>query len=148
MKGLHLRCNDGKEQPIKADLEKTFLEMLSWDGHVYIVIDALDECVEQRALLPWLVGLNCPNLHILVTSRGERDIEEHLNTAATFQISLLTSIVDLDISTYVESQVQMDPKFQQWSIVVQEEIKEKVGKGANGMYVVSTHFIKVQELTQ
>ena len=142
LKGLYSRCNDGGKQPIMADLERTFLEMLSWEGHVYIVIDALDECVEQRALLPWLVGLSCPNLHLLVTSRRERDIEEYLSPAAAAQIPLLASVVDLDISAYVESQVQKDPKFKQWPMGVQEDIKEKVGKGANGMYVISLNYIQ------
>ena len=48
----------------------------------YIMIDALDECIERGKTLNWLdklisgAGRKAANLHIMVTSRPERDIDK------------------------------------------------------------------------
>ena len=49
---------------------------------VYIILDGLDECdeSEREQLLKTMLGLcqNCPNLHVLVSSRKEVDIRRAL----------------------------------------------------------------------
>jgi len=47
----------------------------------YLVVDTLDECVERQDLLATveeLTGWKDTNLHILTTSRREKDIEESI----------------------------------------------------------------------
>lgn len=48
---------------------------------MYLVLDALDECITRSTLLKGLEEMDhwdLPNLHILVTSREETDIEDSL----------------------------------------------------------------------
>ncbi|RDK39337.1 hypothetical protein M752DRAFT_338219 [Aspergillus phoenicis ATCC 13157] len=74
--------------PSNAMLQETLLKMINaYKGDVFLILDALDECPnaairkERSFLLALLTELrkNCSdNIHILVTSRPEPDIIEHL----------------------------------------------------------------------
>ena len=104
---------------------------------VYLVIDALDECKERKRLLAFLVELrrwNETNIHVLVTSRREIDIENALGPIATQKISLEESVVDEDILTYVRHQLQHDPDLMKWPEEMRKDIETTLLEGANGMF--------------
>jgi hypothetical protein len=139
---LYERCNHGKLRPGLEELTGMLCEVIQSLDHVFVVIDALDECPkgqERDSLLTVLSNLKSSslyNLHILVTSRHEPDIEENLAPMLTSQpISLQGSGVDWDIRSHISSVLATDPKLKKWSDDVKQEIEAVLTMGANGMSV-------------
>lgn len=80
-------CKDGRDQPSISTLQSTFEKMLKAAGEVWIVLDSLDKCVFREdgahpELLAWLSSLHSCllNVHLLVTSRPEKDIRLTIET--------------------------------------------------------------------
>lgn len=108
--------------------------------HVFVVIDALDECPKNEGREQLLVVItdihsrSLDNLHVMVTSRREPDIEEALlPLLKTPAISLQGSQVDLDIRLHISSQLSTDPKLKKWPDETKAEIESALTSGANGM---------------
>ena len=65
-------------------LQNVLCDILDRFSQAYIIIDALDECTDHKKTLNWVNKLisdkihKAANLHIVVTSRPERDIHEIL----------------------------------------------------------------------
>lgn len=76
---------------------------------------------------------NAGKLHILVTSRQERDILEGLKGIATQTISLGGSKIDDDIAVHIHKQIERQPKLRRWPDRVKSEIERKLVGRANGM---------------
>lgn len=74
------------------------------------------------------------NLHVLVTSRREPDIEEVLTPLLTSpSMSLEGSEVDSDIQLHLAHQLATDTKLKKWSSELKSEIEDTLKNGANGM---------------
>ena len=77
---LYKRCE--VQQPSDEQLQNVLRDILDRFSEAYIVIDALDECTDREKTLNWLNKLisdtsrRAANLHIVVTSRPETDIDE------------------------------------------------------------------------
>jgi hypothetical protein len=85
----------------------------------YIMLDALDECTQRAELMEifeTMVGWKVPNLHLLVTSRRERDIESSLEGFVGPQnsICLQSEVVDKDIQRYVQQRLSDDKRLRKW----------------------------------
>jgi hypothetical protein len=112
--------------------------MLGEFEETFIILDALDECKEREKLLLLLEKLNSwgtEKLHVLVTSRRERDIEETLESLVTSEICLQSAVVDVDIHTHISERLQNDSKLRKWPANVEGEIERTLMDGAQGMYV-------------
>lgn len=104
---------------------------------VYIVIDALDECINKDDESIWSCLLtklksSIPSLHLLCTSRHISDIGGSL-TGAT-QIEIRAS--DADIKAYVLAQIGAKDRllgFCRDDATLQDEILKVVGSKAEGM---------------
>jgi hypothetical protein len=104
--------------------------------HTYIVLDALNECAERAELLRLIntiVGWELDSLHILATSRKERDIGDGLRGVVSPEIHIQSALVDSDIESYVQMILRDDPKFTKWPVKVREEIETALKGGAHGM---------------
>lgn len=104
----------------------------------FIVLDALDECNEREELLGLIRNLTSwkvEKLHVLATSRRERDIEESLLPLINDQICIQSALVNADIRTHVREQLRSDPKLQKWHPDIQMEIEQTLTDGAQGMSV-------------
>ncbi|KAH7378562.1 hypothetical protein BKA64DRAFT_648569 [Cadophora sp. MPI-SDFR-AT-0126] len=80
--------------------ENRFMHMVGYFRQAFIIIDALDECTEQEALLGLIekvVGWKFENLHILVTSQPEGGIEDALKPLVTDQICIQSTLVNADM---------------------------------------------------
>jgi ankyrin repeat domain-containing protein 50 len=117
--------------------------VLELPGENFIIADALDECsygAERTQLSTVLKEFSTwalPNLHILVTSRKEPDIEKALAPLVTSSpVCIQTKQVDADILLYVKSQLENDANLRERTRIPQlkEEIETTLVKGANGMY--------------
>jgi hypothetical protein len=80
---LFSSCENGRRQPSVHALSEVSQQIMQGFTHVYIVIDALDECTYRSELMNMLKQVarwRLQNLHLLMTSRKERDIESSLNS--------------------------------------------------------------------
>jgi hypothetical protein len=112
---------------------------------VYIVLDALDECSARigsrtEGLLSWiqdLMGSSERNIHLLVTSRPEHDIQSKLRNLMHEEniITIQSSLVSDDIQAYIHTRVRQGDGLKRWreQLEVQEEIEAALTLKANGM---------------
>jgi len=107
---------------------------------VYILLDALDESaqrVELMEMLKAIAGWQLQNLHLLVTSRKERDIKSSLDSivGSGNQICLESALVDKDIQRYIQQRLSTDESLYKWKKdnIVRQEIEAKLKEGAHGM---------------
>ena len=118
----------------------TLHQMIVTLRDTYIILDALDECDNRNDLLTSLeqiISWKDVNLHTIVTSRKEYDIEEILAslTDTEKRISIQSKLVDADIRTYVHDRLQIDRKLSKWQKMpkIQSEIEDTLIRKAGGM---------------
>jgi hypothetical protein len=135
-------CDSGQRQPSNRALMDALQSMMQDLPQIYIVLDALDECAQRVELMEMVettVKWNVPNLHLLVTSRRERDIENSLKGCVDLQnsICLQSEEVDKDIQHYVRQRLSDDKALSKWSrdIVLRQEIETALMEGSKGMCV-------------
>jgi hypothetical protein len=148
---LEMLCSsyeNGQRQLSPYALLDMLQEIIPQFPQVYIVLDALDECIDRAKLtsiLESITGWQFDGLHLLVTSRKERDIESLLECLAEDSniICLQSELVDQDIRRYVHQRLSVDKTLKKWQkdpdIVY--EIETALMEGAQGMYVYP--FIKL-----
>ena len=133
---LHAECQGGSRQASTSDLMRA-LESIIGDFHqVYFVIDALDECTDQKELLTFLTKISdrkLDNLHILATSRREQYIEESLTQIVTSHANLDSDRVGEDIRCYLRATLGNDHRFKKWTQAEHQEIEDTMMERANGM---------------
>jgi Cdc6-like AAA superfamily ATPase len=133
-------CHKGERQLILDDLLLILKEMIEGYNRTYIILDALDECLERQDLLEVIEQIHewkLPQLHMLVTSRMLRDIEEVLEPLIEprNRICIQSAAVDSDIEIYVDYRLRNDRKLRRWikHAKAQEEIKNTLKGKADGM---------------
>ncbi|KAF8499924.1 hypothetical protein JB92DRAFT_2677543, partial [Gautieria morchelliformis] len=134
---LFSRSADGRRSPSPEELMSTLKVLVEGFQIVYIVFDALDECSERNTFLTLLrevVSWGLGSLHLLVTSRKERDIEETLSSLVSHQVHMDDSLVDGDIQIHVSRTLGDDIKFSLCSAGEKEKIKTTLIEGAHGMF--------------
>ncbi|KAH8593172.1 hypothetical protein B0O99DRAFT_689076 [Bisporella sp. PMI_857] len=140
---LNILCELCKATPMKkAGLETAGAgEETCKLNHTFIVIDGLDEIPYGRqrqavlGFLRYLSGLFLPRLHILVTSRLERDIETAFLGSFRWQASEISrQDVTADIDIYITKQIEESFKLQSQPETIKLAIREKLVAGADGMF--------------
>jgi hypothetical protein len=128
---------EGKTPPPTLDgMYGTLASLISAFDQVYICLDALDECTDRKRLLDLLKRIlkqSLTSLHILATSRKERDLEASLTKMVTECIDLQNAEVDADIQSYIEDQLSKDWELTEPPVEIKEDIKEALMKNAKGM---------------
>jgi hypothetical protein len=133
---LYKRCHDGGSEPLTASLWDVLLFILDSFPNAYIIIDALDECIEREKVLKWIeavTGLKKPTLHLLVTSRDDEDIAARLRTLDPFHFPLQSSLVNRDIEQYIDNNLHKFVRRLDGQAIA--TIKEKSMEKAGGMWV-------------
>ena len=126
----------GTHMGTEADLSAILCDGMVEFDYIYIIIDALDECVERQKLLSVVQRLLHPktsNVHILVTSRSDADLEEHLIPMITEHMLLESSLIEHDIRSYVQEQLHHNPNLRRWPQRVQGKIESALMTGFQGM---------------
>ncbi|KAF2647459.1 hypothetical protein K491DRAFT_643989, partial [Lophiostoma macrostomum CBS 122681] len=138
---LFFSCESGQRQPSAHGLLDTLRQMILELPQVYILLDALDECLLRTDLmdiLETIAGWRLQNLHVLVTSRRERDIEDSIETFADIQhrICLQSIVVDKDIQQYVRQRLSDDKRLIKWKrdAAIMGDIEAALMNGAKGMF--------------
>ena len=144
---LFSSCGNGKQRPSLNALLDVIPDMFRQFAHAYVVLDALDECTQRPELMEMLetmVGWSLENMHLLMTSRKERDIEMSLETfvVADSTICLQRDVVDEDILQFVQQKLRDDRRLEKWNKndEVRQEIETALMRGALGMYVCYLSF--------
>jgi hypothetical protein len=144
---LFALCKNGRPLPqLHVLLEKT-QQMMQEFTHVYAVLDALDECRQRSRslgrmeILETIAGWRLQNLHLIMTSRKERDIESSLEDYVDKEdtVCLQSDVVDKDIQRYVQQRLSVDKSLVKWQkdAEIRQEIETVLMRGARGMYVCS-----------
>ena len=125
-------------QPSDEQLQNVLRDILDRFSRVYIMIDALDECIEREKTLNWVNKLisdtnrKPANLHIVVTSRPERDIHEVFATLDPHSVDVGEGNTK-DIVEYLK--LQMGSKFTKYDENTRAKIMSELEKHAEGSYV-------------
>lgn len=103
----------------------------TFDRRVFIVVDALDECPEKadhakrQDLLDQineLLSEKNENLHLLITSRKEVDIQESLQAVATAKLDIQTAFRG-DIELFVNNRLEVERRLARWSTEIKADLK-------------------------
>ena len=128
--------------PTEDELLELLLELLQHfkHAHVYVVIDALDECANYDKLFDQVIKpmhrlWHLPHLHLLVSSRREHYIINTMGECTMGEICLSAELVSSDITSYIQSAVGNEYRMKRWSTAIQEDVKGALISGSNGMYV-------------
>jgi hypothetical protein len=139
---LFSSCENGQWKPSSHALLQVIKEAAQEFTHVYVVLDALDECTQRSELMDMLeavAGWQLDNLHLLMTSRKERDIECSLEEYIREEdaVCLQRDIVDQDIQRYVQQRLRVDKGLAKLNkdAAVRQEIEAALMGGARGMQV-------------
>ncbi|KAG6906173.1 hypothetical protein DXG01_015448 [Tephrocybe rancida] len=130
---LYKRCG-GHQQPSVNQLQDVLCNILNGFSHAYIVIDALDECVDREETLVWVnkvvsdTNQAMDNLHIMVTSRPERDIEKVFGTFHLCVIDVGEATANQDIIKYLECQMESKLKGFRWVALQLAELEKCLSK--------------------
>ncbi|KAI1861538.1 hypothetical protein JX265_009505 [Neoarthrinium moseri] len=137
---LYASCNSGRDQPRIDRLQETFAKMVQESGEVWVVLDALDECTVRDKLLFWLENVRTgkQNVHLLATSRPERDIRSAIEKFSYEEerIPIQDDLIEADIRSYVHAQIREDKSFEIWNTRpdIQAEMETSLVSKANGMF--------------
>jgi hypothetical protein len=139
---LFSSCESGQRQPSIRALMDALQSMIQDLPQIYIMLDALDECAQRVDLMEMfemMMKWKAPNLHILLTSRREREIERSLEGCIDPQnsICLQSEVVDKDIQHYVQQRLLDDKTLRKWGkdIALRQEIQRALIEGSKGMCV-------------
>ncbi|KAL6918448.1 hypothetical protein FSST1_009943 [Fusarium sambucinum] len=129
---------NGQEKPDTKALSACIDNMIGAAGPVFIIIDALDECIETWQMLQWLECSNFDNARILITGRPEQELKIGLFRLFGRQncISLDKKAIDADIWSYVDTELKERPYFVDMNLSpdVLNLVRDKIGNGADGMF--------------
>jgi hypothetical protein len=145
---LFSACENGRQKPSEHKLLEVTQQAAREFMQIYVVLDALDECMQRSELMGMLetvAGWQLDNLHLLMTSRKERDIEMSLEGYIDEEdaVCLQRDIVDQDIQRYVQQRLRSDKSLAKWNkdAAIMQEIEAALMGGARGMYVFSSSFL-------
>ncbi|KAK4220446.1 hypothetical protein QBC38DRAFT_208355, partial [Podospora fimiseda] len=128
---------DGHDQPATKALEDVVCKMLVAQQKVSILLDALDESTTRGQLLVWMKNVaELGGVQLICTGRPEpeflRDIPSLIGKENCLELNKKS--VNDDIRSYVAAQLLQRRDFQSLSPDLLDEIKTKVGDGADGMF--------------
>jgi hypothetical protein len=128
--------------PSTDQILEALIDVLDNPHITYIVIDALDECIqngeqkERECMLEALETLvsSPSNCKIFVASRPEADIRAIMKEMDDLvEIEVQASVIDEDIRLYVRSELQKNRRLKGWDKSVKKEIEDSLMKNARGM---------------
>ena len=131
----------GCNQPEMKTLSDTVFRMLTIQKKVFIILDALDESKTRDSVLRWIKDIvSTPELdhvQLLCTSRPESEFLRHFPSLIGKENCLPfdKQTVNLDIRLWVTAQLSQRHEFTEKPLSqdILEEIRSKVGSGADGM---------------
>ncbi|KAH8722870.1 hypothetical protein GQ44DRAFT_621849 [Phaeosphaeriaceae sp. PMI808] len=105
---------------------------------VYLVIDAMDECIDRDGTRSQLIDIcrqlqQKVDLSLMATSRNISYISDHFSDAHQLEVRASTS----DVKEYVAGQVSRLPKCVQRDGDLQKRIKDRISEAVDGMFLLA-----------
>ncbi|CAG8262989.1 unnamed protein product [Penicillium salamii] len=133
---------NGKDQPTTKALWVVVLKMLLAQSKVYIILDALDESKPRNDVIDWIKDVvsrpELAHVQLLLTGRPEPEFLRYIPPLIGNENCqpLDRSAVNSDIRSWVTAQLSQRRDFTEkpLSLDLLEEIRRKVGDGADGMF--------------
>ncbi|KAH8659525.1 Pfs, NACHT and ankyrin domain protein, partial [Ilyonectria robusta] len=134
--------HDGRDQPATKVLSDVVCKMLAIQKRVSVVLDALDESTTRGELLLWMKDVasrpELGHVQLLYTGRPESEFLRGISPLIGEENCLLLNkqAVNADIRSYVTAQLSKRHDFQDKHLSqnLLEQIRNKVGDGADGMF--------------
>lgn len=129
--------------PPNSALLNTLYDLIEEFSKVYITIDALDESSKETSrqdLLGCLSSLYTwsksgrQNVQLLVSSRDEIDIGDHLHQLSPIVVRMRNKAIDNDIKLFVHEQLRNQYQFRRWT-EYHPRIESELTRKADGMQV-------------
>ncbi|KAF8512442.1 hypothetical protein BU17DRAFT_54077 [Hysterangium stoloniferum] len=128
--------NNGHQPPKYNSLPDMVNHLLAVFDHVYIILDALDECKDHQQVLRWIqhvVGQNGGKIHILGTTRPEViTMLKSLDLSSQF-IDFDNTSGNNDIDSYIRDKVLVSGDFSKFSMDVRQNVVNTLHNKAKGM---------------
>lgn len=129
---LHQKHANRGTKPSLDDIYSALRDVFALYPHVYIVVDALDECQNEkrRQLIARLLDLQKEaDVRLMATSRSIPDIEEAFKQSLRLEVR--TS--EEDVRCFVAGQMYRLPACIQRNPLLQEMVQEKIVEAVDGM---------------
>jgi len=135
VEALYKKCNLGSQQPTQGDLRSALSSVVGGFDRVFLVLDALDECSEWNQFTGLFNMSNewRDNLHLLMLSRREFDIERALEPYHPVKIHIDQSQLDADVRLHVKSRLKNDIQFSVVPKDLKDHIEDTLVEQAGGM---------------
>ena len=134
---------NGRRKPPLSACVDVLRRMIVEIPRIFLVLDALDECDNRKELLEVISSISdwkANNLHVLLTSRKERDIQDTVVQIVNSEnmVHLQSDQVDPDIRVYIAERLSKDKSLEKWqkNNELSDEIQSVLMKKAQGMYVL------------
>jgi len=135
VKSLHDRCRARKAQPSVDDISSVLQSVAAEYLRVFILIDALDECRAHDCRTQMLSKLsdlqNKCGTNLFITSRSIPEIIEKFKQDPSLEIRAN----EHDVWRYINGHISHLPSCVRNSPDLQQEIKTRIVKAVDGMYV-------------
>jgi hypothetical protein len=117
------------------DLLIALKKLASDTTHIYIILDALDECTDVQGLTSMfraISGWGLPSMRIFVASRYETPIQEVLEPISAIQkLNVHGQAIQDDISTYIRQRMKSSKFWQKRPDIFSEVQNALVEKGGD-----------------
>lgn len=135
LKDAWIKCNAGKQRASIYHVRDILVSIMANFGRVYIMLDALDECTEQLAVLNWMKDTFSAhsNMHLLVASRRHGNIADYFKEMGASCVPIQTEDIDADIQSFIEMRLKRDAPLKRLPDAVRLEIMEKLMQKSKGM---------------
>jgi sulfur transfer complex TusBCD TusB component (DsrH family) len=136
LSSLYKSCS-GSQSPSESELLETLRTLLSKGNEVFFVLDGVDECGVRGRILEILQEIsnwNIPQLHMLIASRRESDIERTLSKICSHTCHMDAININEDISKHVQQSIDEDSRLNRWPTEIQEEIARTIAEQSDGMF--------------
>ena len=140
IKAARDKHGNGREQPSNATLLSLFLSLAGKYEKMYIVVDALDECLDAQEMLDFIRKIrdkSPEHLSMILTSQTTWRNAQDLDQLASLDIRITDDVIMPDIQVYILNRIQHNPRMEQLPKPTKDNIITRLAQGAEGMYVAS-----------
>ncbi|KAI9679519.1 MAG: hypothetical protein M1817_005541 [Caeruleum heppii] len=126
-----------RQQPSDEMLFASLCSTATESRPVYIILDALDECVDRHTLIDFLErlgGQKAREVHFLLVSRSEPDLERALGVPSNSTISIDAVGHTNDIKTHIHQSLNEGREWQRLGEPLKLKVEQTLVEKANGMF--------------
>ncbi|KAK4441973.1 hypothetical protein QBC34DRAFT_314070, partial [Podospora aff. communis PSN243] len=142
-------CTSGQEKKPALIAQET--PTVTTTPHTYLILDGIDEIPygpQRAAVLRFLRALSDqkhPHLHVLASSRPERDIGDQAFFASHWKLTEITKQnIQADLGVYIINQIADTPSLKRQPMAIKMDLEDKLVRNAGGMFRWTA--LQIQEL--